>query len=142
MVLGSYPTKASGDARLSSVYNLYKDSLDTADFEPTDSCSHEEAISKQDFGINDQISSQMIQILWRLLSHGFIGYHGVVVDTVKREHSPIPINPLNWQLTGLTLLRIKQVPSNLLRNALESLIAIKALNLFPYSGAESCSWTI
>ncbi|MCO4319980.1 PRTRC system ThiF family protein [Aliidiomarina quisquiliarum] len=101
VVMGMYPKKGcDDDQRVPSIYDLFTESLESNEYEPTDSCSHEEAINKQDFGINDQIATQMIQILWRLIRHGEAEYHGVFIDLKSGEHNPLPLNPLNWQMLG------------------------------------------
>lgn len=105
VILGCYPSDDSQDKRIPSVYDLFKDSLEHANYDPSDSCSHEDAIRKQDFGINDQISAQMIQLLWRLVRHGDATYHGVMIDMVHGEHTPMPVNPLSWQLMGFEVMQ-------------------------------------
>jgi len=103
VILGCYPSVREKEARrLPSVYDLYADSLKTAEYKESDSCSHEEALTRQEFGVNDQIATQMIQILWQLIRHGQIKYHGVIIDLLAGEHQPLPINPLNWELMGFT----------------------------------------
>jgi len=107
VILGCYPSVREKTARrLPSVFDLYEDSLRTAEYKESDSCSHEEALTRQEFGVNDQIATQMIQILWQLMRHGEIKYHGVLIDLKAGEHQPLPINPLNWELMGFTELAV------------------------------------
>lgn len=101
VVMGCFPHSDEKEAiRVPSVYDLFGERLEKAEYNQTDSCSHEEAISRQDFGINDTIAAQMAQLLWRIVRHGELTYHGVMVDLKTGEHRPLPINPLNWQLMG------------------------------------------
>lgn len=104
VVLGCFPKGQENAAiRVPSVYDLFGEALESADYNPSDSCSHEEAISRQDFGVNDMIAAQMTQLLWRMVRHGELSYHGVMLDLVTGEHTPLPINPLNWQLMGFDM---------------------------------------
>lgn len=104
VVLGSYGKISDNTqvTRLPSVYDLFETQLKDAvkTFTDTESCSHEEAITKQDFGVNDAIAFQMVQLLWRLLRHGEIANHGAQISLEDTEVSPLLIDPLAWEMYG------------------------------------------
>jgi|SRR5690554_1106729 len=104
VVLGSYGeiSDSTPVTRLPSVYDLFETQLKEAvkTFTDTESCSHEEAITKQDFGVNDAIAFQMVQLLWRLLRHGEITNHGAQINLEDTEVSPLAIDPLMWEMYG------------------------------------------
>ena len=55
------------------------------------SCSTLEALFRQDLFVNDTAAILGLNLLWRLLFHGEITYHGVVFDLARGEASPIPV---------------------------------------------------
>ncbi len=82
-----------------NVWELYP-SLESIEDDQTDSCSHAEALRKQDFGINIEIASAMRNLLWQLLRHGKISHHGVYVFLKDAEQQPLKIDPLTWATYG------------------------------------------
>lgn len=103
VILGSYEHDAHESfPRLPSVYDLFGQQLETMEFKDTDSCSHEEAIAKQDFGVNDAVAHHMAQLIWKLLRYGEIEHHGVEIDLTTGTSTPMPIDPLTWEMYGFT----------------------------------------
>jgi len=87
------------ELHLPTVVDLYP-SLEHAEDKDEDSCSHADAIQKQDFGINIQIASAAVNLLWRMLRHGTIEHHGAFVDIQSGLVQPMPISTEQWALYG------------------------------------------
>ncbi len=88
--------------RLPNVYDLYGSMLraidETAEDEP--SCSTEQALQKQDFGVNRAVSAQATQLIWQLLRYGKIVHHGSFVDVRTGSVQPLKIDPAQWAVFG------------------------------------------
>jgi len=82
--LGSYCDQ------LPNVFDLYPN-LDGMVEDNTPSCSMEEALAHQDLPINRAIANAVMQMIWMLLRHGGIDFHGVFVDIRKGITTPINI---------------------------------------------------
>jgi len=85
--------------RLPNVGDLYP-SLASSDDKDSDSCSAEEAIAKQDLGINTEIALQASGLLWALLREGKLRYHGAYVFRNELTVQPLKIDPEVWKLYG------------------------------------------
>lgn len=92
-----------GGKRLPTPFELFgsqweesaKTEVDTA------SCSTEEAISKQTFGINGMTArSAASMLLFPLLRFGKLEHHGLFIDLHQAEVSKMPVDPLQWALYG------------------------------------------
>ena len=90
-----------GKDRLPNVFDLYP-SLTRMKDTDEDSCSHEDAIRKQDFGVNKSVARQMSGLIWNLLRHGGIDHHGAFLDTRTGESVPLKIDPVVWAGFGYT----------------------------------------
>ena len=88
------------DVYYPSVYDLYKTQLD--EWLPVlgDSCSHEESIQRQDFGLNDSMALYASQVLWQMLRHGECAYHSLTVDLESGQVSPVGVDPDYWSMFG------------------------------------------
>lgn len=65
------------------------------------SCSSEEAISKQSFGINGMLArSASSMLLFPLLRNGSIDNNGLFIDLSTMTINPMPIDPIQWQIYG------------------------------------------
>lgn len=62
------------------------------------SCSSHEALRRQDLFIGDVLTTQGINLLWRLFRDGEIRHHGAFCDLVTGHVCPIPV-PTNPQQT-------------------------------------------
>lgn len=85
---------------LPSVVDLYKEQFSTHQPRPSDSCSAEEAINKQEFGVNDTAANHAIQLLWQLFRHGKVAHQGVSFDLKSGYSVPIEATPESWSMYG------------------------------------------
>lgn len=85
---------------LPTVYDLYRHQMNTQPDNNSESCSTEEAITKQDFGINDIAATYAVQMFWRLLRHGSCDYQGVQVDLKSGTTNTIAPDPDLWAMYG------------------------------------------
>jgi PRTRC genetic system ThiF family protein len=103
VVLGHLSTSPNKDAiRLPNVYDLFP-SLSTMVDSDEDSCSHEMAFQKQDFGVNNRVASIMTNLVWQLLRHGSINHHGAFVDLKDGVENPLGIDEIVWQSFGYNI---------------------------------------
>jgi PRTRC genetic system ThiF family protein len=86
---------------LPNVFDLYP-SLSSIKDVPTDSCSHIEAVSRQDYGINKKVALEASGLLWQLIRHGSLQRHGAIIDIKDGTTIPIPIDPNYWSMLGFT----------------------------------------
>lgn len=67
----------------------------------TPSCSTEEAISKQTFGINNlTATSAASMLLFPLFRTGSIDFHGLYIDVRTGNISSVPVHPDQWAALG------------------------------------------
>tara|TARA_Y100000766_G_scaffold271340_1_gene270108 strand:- start:9506 stop:10312 length:807 start_codon:yes stop_codon:yes gene_type:complete len=85
---------------LPTVYDLYKQQMDTDPDTNVESCSAEDAINKQDFGINDMAAAYAVQMFWQLLRHGQCNYQGVQINLSTGETHSIKPDPDLWAMYG------------------------------------------
>lgn len=85
--------------KIPNVYDLYKEALNVEDND-SPSCSTQEALAKQDFGVNRSVSLHASQLIWQLLRHGGIEHHGVYVDLKNGSTQSMPIDPKQWAVFG------------------------------------------
>lgn len=85
---------------LPSVVDLYKEQFATHQPRPSDSCSAEEAINKQEFGVNDTAANHAIQLLWQLFRHGKVAHQGISYDLKSGYSVPIEATPETWAMYG------------------------------------------
>jgi hypothetical protein len=83
-----------------TVYDLYKAQLD--EWKPVlgDSCSHEESIQRQDFGLNDMMAVLSSQVLWQLVRHGKCAYQMASVDFETGVMQSFQPDPDYWSMFG------------------------------------------
>lgn len=67
---------------LKSVYDIYGnlEQFDTKDTQGIESCSFIESIQQQDLFINDAISVNAVDLLWRLFIDLKLEYHGIILN--------------------------------------------------------------
>ena len=66
-----------------------------------DSCSHEEAVAKQTFGINGMTArSAASMLLFPLFRNGNLKHHGLFIDLATADIRNMPVDPLQWSLYG------------------------------------------
>lgn len=85
---------------LPSVVDLYREQLIGHVDNNKDSCSAEEAVNKQCFGINDQVAAHCIQFLWQLVRYGSIDYQGISLDLKTGVSAPIHADKATWSMYG------------------------------------------
>lgn len=68
--------------KLRSIVDIYGDlkEFDNKETQGMESCSVADSIEEQDLFINDVVSVQAVNMLWRLLKDFFISHHGVIVN--------------------------------------------------------------
>ena len=86
-------------SKVPNVYDLFGRSLRTVS-KDSPSCSTEQAIQKQTFGINSQIAEVMCQLIWQLLRFTKIEQHIVYTDVQRLETTAIGVSEQQWALYG------------------------------------------
>ena len=61
------------------------------------SCSVEDAIQRQDFGINQRVAIEASGLLWRLIRYGKLNRHGSYIYQTEGEVLPLSIDEKSWQ---------------------------------------------
>lgn len=94
--------KANQGMRLPHAGDLFPELLDEAldDVDDQPSCSLAEALEKQSLFINDTVANAGMNMLWELLRHGQLSYHGVFVNNKTGRVNPLPIDPEAWKRFG------------------------------------------
>lgn len=104
VVMGTFENRSDLPyQRLPTVVDLYGQQLRTQKHVVEDSCSHEDAIAKQDFGINDTVAHAMAQLIWQLVRYGETKAHGAIIDMLNFSQSPLPIDPDVWAMYGFDM---------------------------------------
>lgn len=97
VILGHYSHQ--NEQRLPNVFDLYP-VLATMASDRTDSCSTEEALTKQDYGINRSIAREGANLIWQLLRHGVLSHHGSYIEIGEGRVTPLPIDDKGWEMYG------------------------------------------
>lgn len=99
-ILGHLDNNAeNGVVRLPHVIDLYPDMRDDPDDGP--SCSVEEAIRQQAFGVNSTlVANAFATLVWPLFRQGWIDRHGLFMDVERGIVNPLHIDPVEWALMG------------------------------------------
>ncbi|WP_024603889.1 MULTISPECIES: PRTRC system ThiF family protein [unclassified Pseudoalteromonas] len=104
VLLGSLNKNGTGGVnRLPSPFELFGGQwLESSKNEnDTPSCSTQEAIAKQTFGINGMTArSASSMLLFPLLKHGELKHHGLFIDLHDADISKMPVDPLQWSMYG------------------------------------------
>lgn len=98
IVLGHFNEHVDG-LHLPNVADLYP-SLAVAVDDKSQSCSSEQALAKQDYGINKAVALNATTLLWQLIRHGSVDRHGGLVDVKQGSAHPIPISESYWAMMG------------------------------------------
>ena len=84
--------------RLRTAFELFPELTDvTLPEVDTPSCSTTEALEKQDLFVNDTLVTSALSLLWRLLRHQHIHYHGAFIDLKTGWVRPLPCDPDLWR---------------------------------------------
>lgn len=89
---------SKGAMMLPTVLDLYPEMADQASEMDKDgpSCSAEEALTKQEFPINRQVATVAYTLLWNMIRHGKLEYHGAFVNTLTGSVMPLNIDAAVW----------------------------------------------
>lgn len=84
---------------LPTVADLFPEIMDAsiAEDDDTPSCSLAEALVKQDLMVNQTVATHALELLWQLLRHGEIHYHGFFFDNRNFSLQPLPIDRDHWK---------------------------------------------
>jgi PRTRC genetic system ThiF family protein len=89
----------SEGSTIPNVFDLYPSLGDMPD-DQHDSCSTEEAIAKQDYGINRSVARAGANLLWHLIRYGELAYHCSFIDIKTGCVTPLAIDPKQWATFG------------------------------------------
>ena len=87
--------------RLPHVFDLFSE-LNAMEDDNRPSCSAEDSLLRQTFGVNKTMAVCAGNLLWSLLTQPKIDHHGVYVDSRSNRVNPIWIDPVLWQSLGLS----------------------------------------
>lgn len=83
-----------------TVCDLYHAQMENYVDSNTDSCSHEDALHKQDLGVNDFAAVHACQMLWQLIRHGSVAYQGVEINLSTGTTNSFAADPNIWAMYG------------------------------------------
>ena len=96
VILGHWAGREAVEGGLPNVLDLYP-GLRHQRRDARPSCSAEEAVNRQDFGINQRVAAEASGLLWRMLRHGGIERHGAFIYQAEGEVIPLKIGEQYWQ---------------------------------------------
>ena len=96
VVLGHLSIGDGEGLRLPTVQDLFPEITEDEDEDDAPSCSAEESLLRQNFGVNRTMATMAANLLWNLLTQGVIDHHGYFVDTRAGVTSPLRIDPALW----------------------------------------------
>ena len=92
-------THEQGCPKLPHIIDLYPDMAESVDDGP--SCSVEEAIASQSFGVNATlVANTFATIVWPLFRQGGTSVHGMFMDVAEGSVSPLHVDPTEWAMLG------------------------------------------
>jgi len=102
VILGHLGTPWSG-LKLPNAYDLYPEleTMQAADDEAP-SCSAEEAMQRQSWPVNQTAALLAAELLWTLIRHGSLEYHGASFNLRPLTTTPMWIDPDAWAFFGYT----------------------------------------
>lgn len=95
VILGHWAGRKNVKGGLPNVLDLYPD-LKSQRVDRRASCSTEEAVQRQEFGINQRVAAEASGLLWALLRHGKLDRHGSFVYQSTGEVLPLVISEEQW----------------------------------------------
>ena len=99
MILGHLSTAERNTIRLPHVYDLHPELADIDDHDAP-SCSAEESLAQQTFGVNKTVAVSAGNLLWSLLTQPSVSYHGAYLNSRDNTTQPIRIDPSFWESIG------------------------------------------
>ncbi|PSX18354.1 PRTRC system ThiF family protein [Photobacterium kishitanii] len=85
--------------RLPNCYDLYNESYNV-DSDDKKSCSLDDAILKQNYGVNQMAARIAAQLLTNLFRNGEIDVHGAFFNCITMTTTPLLIDPTAWKMFG------------------------------------------
>lgn len=83
-----------------NVYDLFGDTLLQADDDDSPSCSLEEALTRQDLGVNYHAASRAFNAVWQLIRYGKLQYSVDFFSFSGMEDSKVAANSEAWATFG------------------------------------------
>lgn len=96
VILGHWMGRENVAGGLPNVLDLYP-GLRQQRADGRASCSAEQSLSRQDFGINQRVASEASGLMWRLLRHGGLDRHGAFIYQAEGEVLPLRIGVEYWK---------------------------------------------
>jgi len=103
VILGHLHPKGGGENHLPNVYELYGSKMESIEDDPTESCSHSDSLSRQDYGVNHQTALLMAQLLWQLVRHGGVEFHGNFFSLPDGSIDSLIPDPVVWKSFGYSI---------------------------------------
>tara|TARA_R110002072_G_scaffold298269_2_gene471976 strand:+ start:24542 stop:25327 length:786 start_codon:yes stop_codon:yes gene_type:complete len=97
VILGNLGDKVEN--YIPNVYDLYP-VLGNMPDDNEPSCSTEEALEKQDYGINRSVAREGANLLWQLIRHGSLSHHGSYINIQEGTVTPLKICSKQWSVYG------------------------------------------
>jgi PRTRC genetic system ThiF family protein len=89
-----------GGAGLPTVFDLFGSQYKDMKDDSRKSCSSEEALARQDFGVNSMAARLVGQLIWNMLRHGQLEHHGAFFDVNGLSVSSLKVDPTVWRSYG------------------------------------------
>ena len=101
VVLGPLGTPYRAALRLPNVFDLWPDlaTMQAVDVEQP-SCSAEESMTRQSWPVNQAAALVAAEMLWTLIRHGSLDYHGTSFHLRPLRTEPMWIDPEAWSFFG------------------------------------------
>lgn len=96
VILGHWAGRKRVKNGVPNVLDLYP-TLRSQRADQRPSCSTEEALQRQDFGINQRVAAEGSGLIWQLLRHGALNRHGSFIYQREGEVLSLPISEAHWQ---------------------------------------------
>ena len=77
-------------------FDLYAPTMQNVKDDTRKSCSHEDSITRQDWGVNQQCAMLMARVLWRFLRHGATAHGLHYCDINAEQLDSLQIDPAVW----------------------------------------------
>ncbi|RME43489.1 MAG: PRTRC system ThiF family protein [Chloroflexi bacterium] len=96
IVLGHLACPDDAPIRLPIVQDLFPEIIEHEEHDEAPSCSAEESLQRQGFGINRTLATHSANLLWHLFTQGHIDHHGYLIDTRAGSVAPLRIDEQLW----------------------------------------------
>ena len=99
-VIAGHAGNPANIQKVPNLYDLYGDILLSVKEDRRDSCSVEESITRQEYGVNHQTALLMAQLFMRLVRHGKVGYQGNFFSQLDGDCQALVPTPDIWKSFG------------------------------------------